>query len=312
MVCLPADVAALFRQLRLWQIGVLLFLNAVVILATITGRWWVLAARPRHRVPSFPLFAYRLAAFRLSLFHARPRRRRNDSGLHGGARTRRPRSDALAAVILTRAIEFSINLTFLLLALPPSCNGALCHARPGNKPSAWRRAAARSVAYLAATALGLLSRNPLGADIGRRWPRFASTAVTIDESEAQVGRYFRQQPRAFGWAIAITLLGRAVLIAEYWFMIRFLGVSLTPPQLVGALTAARLHSDVFTGRFGALEAGQAAAFVLLGFDPPPSASAPRFSSAWCDTTLGLLGLWGGADIACLPPGKHHQPPITGS
>ena len=310
-----ADVAALLRQLRLWQIGVLLLLNAVI-LATITGRWWVLLRGLGHRVPIVPLFAYRLAAFGLSYFTPGP---------HVGGEMIQvfmvereqgvPRSDALAAVILDKAIEFSINLTFLLLGIAAILQWRIVPRETGQQAIGLAGALLLvPVAYLAATALGHYPATRLARILARRWPRFAGTAVTIDESEAQVGRYFRQQPRAFGWAIAITLLGWAVLIAEYWFMIRFLGVSLTLPQLVGALTAARLSILMFLpAGLGALEAGQAAAFVLLGFDPAVGISAALLIRLR-DTTLGLLGLWWWGRhrlLAARQTDKRH-PPITGS
>lgn len=295
-----AEVAAILRQLRLWQIGALLLLNGAV-LATITGRWWILLRGFGHRVPIAPLFAYRLAAFGLSYFTPGP---------HVGGEMIQvfmveheqgvPRSDALAAVILDKAIEFSINLTFLLLGIAAILQWRIVPRETGQQAIGLAVALLLvPVAYLAATALGHYPATRMTRALARRRPRFNGMAATVDESEAQVGRYFRRQPRAFGAAIAVTLIGWAVLITEYWLMIRFLDVSLTLPQLVGALTAARLSILMFLpAGLGALEAGQAAAFALLGLDPAVGISAALLIRLR-DTTLGLLGLWWW--------GRHHLP-----
>jgi uncharacterized protein (TIRG00374 family) len=119
----------------------------------------------------------------------------------------------------------------------------------------------------------------------------AGLADTIAASETQVGRYFRQAPGAFALAVAVTLFGWAALIAEYWLMVHFLGVDLTLPQLVAALTAARISILMFLpAGLGALEASQATAFSLLGLDPAVGISASLLIRLR-DTALGLLGLW---------------------
>lgn len=288
----PAEVIETLKRLHLWQIGVLVIANAVV-LATITGRWWVLLRGVDHRVPFLPLFIYRLAAFGLSYFTPGP---------HVGGEMLQvfmverehgvPRSDSLAAVALDKAIEYSVNLTFLMLGIAAVLQWRIVPRETGQQ--ALGLAAALlilPVLYLGLTALGYYPVTRLARPLARRRPRFAGAADTIEESETQVGRYFRQAPHAFALAVAVTLFGWLALIVEYWLMIHFLGVDLTLPQLVAALTAARLSILMFLpAGLGALEASQAAAFSLLGLDPAVGISASLLIRLR-DTTLGLLGLW---------------------
>lgn len=71
----------------------------------------------------------------------------------------------------------------------------------------------------------------------------------------------------------------------------FFGVSLSLPQRVGALTVARLSIlMLLPAGLGALEAGQAAAFALLGLVPTVGISAALLIRLR-DMKLGLLGLW---------------------
>lgn len=288
----PAEVIETLKRLHLWQIGVLVIANAVV-LATITGRWWVLLRGVGHRVPLMPLFIYRLAAFGLSYFTPGPHVGGEMLQVFMAEREHGvPRSDSLAAVALDKAIEYSINLTFLMLGIAAVLQWRIVPRETGQQ--ALGLAAALlilPVLYLGLTALGYYPATRLARPLARRRPRFAGAADTIEESETQVGRYFRQAPRAFALAVAVTLFGWLALIVEYWLMIHFLGVDLTLPQLVAALTAARLSILMFLpAGLGALEASQAAAFSLLGLDPAVGISASLLIRLR-DTTLGLLGLW---------------------
>lgn len=286
------EVVATLRQIRPQQLAVLIIANILVLL-TITGRWWVLLLGLGHRVPFLPLFAYRLAAFGLSYFTPGP---------HVGGEMLQvfmvekeqgvPRSDALAAVVLDKAIEFSVNLTFLLLGIAAVLQWRIVPRESGQQ--AIGLAAALLIVpvfYLIVTALGRYPATRVIRPLARRWPRFSSAANTVEESETQVGRYFRKAPRAFALALAVTLIGWAGLILEYWLMIYFLGVELTLVQLVVALTAARLSILLFLpAGLGALEASQATAFGLLGLDPAVGLTASLLIRLR-DTSLGLFGLW---------------------
>ena len=287
-----ADVAATLKQLRWWQLAVLIGINAIV-LVTITGRWWILLLGAGHRVAFLPLFAYRLAAFGLSYFTPGP---------HIGGEMLQvfmvereqgvPRSDALAAVVLDKAIEFSINLTFLILGIAAVLQWRIVPRESGQQALGLAAALlVLPVLYLGTTAHGFYPGTRALRPVVRRWPRLEAAADTVEESEAQVGRYFQKAPRAFALAIVVTLAGWVALIAEYWLMIKFLGITLNLPQLVGALTAARISILLFLpAGLGALEASQATAFALLGLDPTVGISASLLIRLR-DTALGLLGLW---------------------
>lgn len=286
------EVIAILKQLRLEQIAILILVNSFILL-TITGRWWILLHGLGHPVPFLPLFAYRLAAFGLSYFTPGP---------HVGGEMLQvfmvekeqgvPRSDALAAVVMDKAIEFSVNLTFLLLGIGAVLQWRIVPRESGQQAIGLAIALlVIPIAYLAATALGRYPATRAMRPIARRWPRLSAAADTIEESEAQVGRYFRKSPRAFALAVLVTLLGWAALIFEYWLMVYFLGVQLTVAQLVGALTAARLSILMFLpAGLGVLEASQATAFGLLGLDPAVGISVSLLIRLR-DTTLGIAGLW---------------------
>lgn len=287
-----ADVVAALSRLQLWQIGALLLANALI-LVTITGRWWILLRGLGHHVPFLPLFIYRLGAFGLSYFTPGP---------HVGGEILQvamverehdvPRSDSLAAVALDKAIEYTINLTFLILGIAAILQWRIVPRDFGQQAIGLALALlALPLAYLLATALGHYPATRAGRPLARRWPRLTAAVDTVEESEIQVGRYFRRAPRAFILAVVVTLAGWSILILEYWLMISFLGIDLSLPQLVAALTAARISILMFLpAGLGALEASQATVFSLLGFDPAVGISASLLIRLR-DMALGLLGLW---------------------
>lgn len=286
------QVIATLGQLQLWQIGVLIVINAFI-LATITGRWWILLHGVGYSIPFMSLFIYRLAAFGLSYFTPGP---------HVGGELLQmlmvekshnvPRSNSLAAVALDKAIEFSVNLTFLLLGIIAALQWRIVPRETGQQALGLAVALlALPLLYLGATIRGYYPATRIARWLARRWEKASTIADTLAQSEAQVGRYFLTAPKAFLLAVLITLAGWAGIICEYWLMIHFLGVDLTLQQLVAALTAARISILLFLpAGLGALEASQAIAFGVLGLDPAVGISASLLIRAR-DSLLGLAGLW---------------------
>jgi len=320
------DIVAVLRRLSPAAVGILMMVNAAVLL-TITARWWLLLRGQGHHVPLGPLFAYRLAVFGLSYFTPGP---------HIGGEPlqvllveRRhgvPRPVALAAVALDKAIEFSVNFTFLLLGIAAVLRWRIVPADAGRQ--ALGLAAALLVLpllYLTATAFG---RDPLARlvhalagsrPLARARPRLLAAAGTLAESERAAGNFYRRSPGLFVAAVAVTLVSWALLIGEYWLMIHFLKIDLTLPQLVTTLTAARIAILLLLpAGLGALEGSQALSFAALGLDPAVGISAALLIRAR-DTVVAAFGLWwvtvnrredsrrlGGRRST--PPPSHTHPP----
>lgn len=288
------EIIATLRRLQWWQLGVLAIAN-IAVLAAFTGRWWFLLRGTGHHLPFMPVFGYRLAAFGLSYFTPGP---------HVGGEALQvllverehgvPRNSALAAVALDKVIEFSVNFTFMLLGIAAALQWRVVPEETGRQ--ALGLAAALLVLpllYLAATAAGRYPASRLLHPMARRWNRFAPTHRLIVESEGLMGVTFRKAPRAFIAAVLITVIGWLVMIAEYWLMVRFLGVAMTLPQLVIALTAARIATLLLIpAGLGALEASQTMAFAAMGLDPAVGVTVGLLIRLR-DTLFGAFGLWWG-------------------
>jgi uncharacterized protein (TIRG00374 family) len=294
------EVAAALRQLRPGEIVVLLAANFVVLLA-ITARWALLLRGQGHAVPFAALFGYRLAVFGLSYFTPGPHVGGEPLQLllvereHGV-----PRSVALAAVALDKALEFGVNFTFLLLGIAAVLRWRIVPADAAQQVLGLVAALlAMPVLYVAATSAGRFPAARLAHRLARARPlrplagRLSAAAAVVEAGEQQVGAFYRRAPAAFAAALGVTLLSWLALVGEFWLMIHFLGLDLTLPQLVTTLTAARLAILLLLpAGLGALEMSQAMAFGALGLDPSVGIAAGLLIRAR-DTLLAGFGLWWG-------------------
>ncbi|MCA9956487.1 MAG: flippase-like domain-containing protein, partial [Anaerolineales bacterium] len=115
--------------------------------------------------------------------------------------------------------------------------------------------------------------------------------TAVADSEAQMNALCQQNPGALLGAVALSALGWALMIAEFYAMVSFLGAPLTLAQLIALLTAARVaYLLPLPGGLGTLEASQVWALELMGFNPAIGLSLSLLIRLR-DVSLGLLGLW---------------------
>ena len=255
------------RGLELWQIGILLILNALV-LASMTARWWVILRAETPNIPFLQLLRYRLAVFGLSYFTPGPQvggeplqviyLQRNHSVTF---------ARATAAVIMDKLLEFLANFILLAFGLTAAFRVGLV-SREGTQ-------ALGSLIPLAAILLWplihlvLLYRGqyPISAIVRaaisltkkQQWMRL------IIVSERMAGSFTRRHPSALLAALGFSLLAWAGMAIEYFMMAGFFQAQLSPEQTLAALTAALLAFLMpLPGGLGALEASQVYAMTAFG------------------------------------------------
>jgi hypothetical protein len=268
-----AEIWIILRQLRLWQIALLFFLNALVIVL-MTARWWIIVRAENRRIPFLPLVGYRLSVFGLSYFTPGPQVGGEPLQViylqkyHGLSYAR-----ATSAVIMDKLLEFLVN--FLLLAV-----GAWAVFRVGLIPDNGSRP------FGSLIGLGVLLAWPL-AHILLMYKRILPvTAILraqpflpqktkalrlVFASERMAASFCQRHLPALLSAVGISLLSVAGLIAEYVLMLGLLGMHLSALQVFAALTAMQLAFLMpLPGGLGALEASQV--FALGAFGQPASAA----------------------------------------
>lgn len=309
---------AVLANLSGLEIGLILLVNMAVLLA-LSSRWWLILFGNGWRLNYLLVSAYRLAGFSLSYFTPGPQfggeplliqllRKRH--GIPGKA--------AGASVVLDKSLELAVNFGFLVFGVAVSLSMGLFPLR-----YSWLLLLA-SVALLLAPAshLILASRGyrPLAAAFAllpanwRSKPRLARLIALVDETEFLLAQYLTARPGWIALALLTSLISWLFLVAEYWLMAQFLGLSIPIWMAIASLTAARLAILLPSpGGLGTLEASQILAFSALAQSPEAGAALALVIRAR-DLAFGGLGLllvghFGGGLIArpsALVGGRKHR------
>ena len=299
---IPLDETwAALRQLRNWQIGVLVLANLLVLL-TLNGRWWLLLRGLGYNLPYLALTGHRLAAFGISYFTPGPQFggepvqvilvERN----HGV-----PRAAALTAVSLDKTLELTVNFTFLLAGIV-----VVLRTRTLGDGIAMATAVfglllllGFPLFFLVATWQGWQpltrlwhwgKRLPL-----HRWDNFYDQAgQLIQTSEDQAASFCRERPFTLALALIISIISWLAMVTEYWLMLSFLSGPVTAVTTIILLTAARIAFLLpAPGGLGTLEASQLLAFAAVGLNPAIAVSLSLLIRAR-DVLMGTTGLWLGS------------------
>ncbi len=289
------------------QIAALLALNTLVLLS-FSGRWWTILRGQGTRIPYLALTGYRLAAFGVSYFTPGPQL--GGEPLQAYLLKRRqgvPGATATASVALDRLLEIVVNFAFLFTGVSLTLQQRAFGGQLG-----WEALAlalvllSLPVGFLVALWGGL---HPLSWLAGHApgWLRnldgYQVVSDLVNTSEAEAARFCRERPLHVVAALMMSLLSWALLLVEVWLALRFLGLGLSPLQLVVILTAARIAFLLpLPGGLGTLEASQVLAFQALGFDPALGLTFSLVVRAR-DVLFGAIGLWWGGMLI----GKRDYP-----
>ena len=262
-----AEIWTAIRQLRLWQIAVILALNGIFyIIATL--RWWIIIRADNPQVPYFPLLGVRVSVFGVSYFTLGPQV--GGEPLQVLALQRRyglSYTHATATVLMDKILEFLVD--FLLLAV-----GLVAILRAGVLTGNSLQFSGDLVllAFLVfwpPIHLILLykRRYPLSGLV-QRIPFIKQNSKPVRflrAAERLAGRFCQRHPRRLLAAGVCSLLGGAGMLLDYALMTYFLHIPLpfwkmTAGWMMGWISlvmplpgglGAREASQVFTlGKFG--------------------------------------------------------------
>jgi uncharacterized membrane protein YbhN (UPF0104 family) len=205
---------------------------------------------------------------------------------------------------LDKSLELLVNFTFLLAgviiiiqqqtlgsAIGPEAivfAGLLFLLPVGYLLAMWTHRAPLSWAMERVGRLPIWRRKPT-------WQlRLQQGQAAIHNSEREATLFCRRAPWSVLFALLVSVAAWVLMIGEFWLMVSFLGLSLSPVQLIAALTAARIAILLLLpGSIGALEASQAFAFGAMGLNPAIGISASLLIRGR-DIVLGTIGLWWGS------------------
>lgn len=289
------EIAQILQQLTLRK-GMLLVVANLIVLVTLTCRWWLFLYGLGYPVPFFSLLRYRIAAFAVSYFTPGPHFGGEPLQVYlTNQRHGVPTATAIAAVTLDKLLEMTIN--FAVLA-----GGALFILHPAEWPSTITDQSRTTMVslFLLLSVVGFLFWG--GQRLFRQahnWTlsaRFVRWLDTLKQSFGQILDLWRSKPALFFAAGFVSLLSWAVLIGEFWYMTATLELGLGFSQAMTMLFAMRVAILLpMPAGLGALEASLALATAALGLSPAAGLSMGLLIRLR-DVTVGMVGLWLGGFV----------------
>lgn len=296
------DIQAVATVLSFKNLAALFLLDIVIVL-TMSGRWWFILRGLGHKVNYFQLSSYRLAAFGVSYFTPGPQ--------FGGEplqvwvlKTRHniSTSSALASVTVDKLIELFVNFTILAWGVIVVLQTAIV---PGNS-AGWLLGVALVLWLIPVLFLVSLARGSTPLTTIFRWligrsffanllERYRDQVTRFDQaivnSELEVTILCQNAPRAIWAAFFVSLLTWVLWLLEFWFMYFLLGLKLNLNELLIVLTAVRIAFLLpFPAGLGTLEASQYVAMSAIGQATAIGLSGAVFIRVR-DFILGGIGLW---------------------
>jgi glycosyltransferase 2 family protein len=291
------DIWATLQNLSLGSILLLLAVNVIVV-ASFSGRWWLILRAQGHQRSYWSLAGYRLAGFGITYFTPGPQL--GGEPLQVYLLTQRehvPITTAVASVTLDKLLELLSNFTFLLIGVAT----ILASGMLGDESNYLFLLLPVGLLLLPAGYLLALwtGRQPVTKLIGRLSVRFSGLQrqvrwpAALHAAEEETGRFVQGHPGTIQAALIISFLIWVLLVLEFGLALRFLGLSLNLAEVITLLTAARLAFLLpIPAGIGALETGQMLAVGLIGASPAIGISLSLMIRVR-DVALGGLGLWWG-------------------
>ena len=282
------EILKTLQQLQLWQIAILLFINAVIY-ALVTLRWWIIVRAESKAIPYLPMLAVRVAVFGVSYFTLGPQVGGEPLQVlylqrkYGLTYTR-----ATASVFMDKLLEFLANFFLLGVGLTAILQAGILS---GNGSNPFVSLSGLAILFLwPPIHIALMMRGIYPVSLILRRISNNKLVRFIAASERMAGTFCRRHFRSLLAAIAVSVFAAVCMVSEYFFITSFLQIDLLFSQTVAAWTAGWLAFLVpLPGGLGALEASQVFALGTFGI-AAASAISVTFLIRGRDLLIGGVGL----------------------
>ena len=280
-----AEIWAAIRQLRGWQIAVILTLNGLFYVVA-TLRWWVIIRADNPQIPYIPLLGVRVSVFGVSYFTLGPQVGGEPLQVLALQRSYGlTYTHATATVLMDKLLEFMVDFFMLAIGLTAILRvGVLAESRLQFSGDLLLLA---FLTFWPPVHLILLYKHhyPLSGLV-RRIPFIKKNSKPVRflrAAERLAGRFCQRHPSRLLAAIGCSLLAGAGMLLDYALMTAFFNIPLTFWKMTAGWMMGWISLVMpLPGGLGALEASQV--FTLGRFG---------FSAA---TALGLTLVMRGRDI----------------
>ncbi len=289
-----AEIGAALSGLTLWQAGLLICINAVILVIT-AARWWVILRASGYRLPFTRLLSYRLSGFAISYFTPGPQF--GGEPVQAALLTRNHSVSTAAAaggVILDKVIEILVNTAVLSTGMVfLMVYGSEARLEPDLGMIAPGILALTPLVHLFALKKG---KHPVSAILrrvsfdcaNRLWKQKLYSAV--QGTEKAIADFLRLHPGSLVLVVGLSLLAWAFMAVEYGLLLGLVSRAADWHAVAVGLIAARLAFLAPTpAGLGALEASQVLAMEAVGLSAAAGITLSLVMRGR-DIFIGVLGL----------------------
>lgn len=286
------EIGRVLAGLQVWQLILLLGLDAVIYML-VSARWWFVVRAERPSARFFPMFAVRISVFGVSYFTLGPQvggeplqvfyLRRN----YGMSITR-----ATASVVMDKLFELLGNFLLLAFGLVAVLQSGILGVLTGPSWVALTLFCLLISWPLIHIVLLCYNVYPLVTLLRALGPRLSRTkpARFIRAAELLAGQFCQRHPRHMLGGVLVSLLAAAATVSEYALIASLLHIGLPFWQLVTAWTSGWLSFLMpLPGGLGALEASQVWVLGVFGVSAAAAISVTLVMRAR-DLLIGGIGL----------------------
>jgi len=278
------------RQLKLWQIIVVLAMDGAIYLF-VTARWWIIVQADDKNISYLPMIGVRIAVFGISYFTVGPQVGGEPlQVIYLQRKYRLAYTRAASTVVMDKLLELLANFILLVFGLMGIVQAGIL-TKGGSPPLVSLIVLSILVSWPLIHVILLYKKiYPLSTLLQRLFIQHTKAVRFVRAAEHLAGRFCQRQTRALLAALFVSLLAAVGMVSEYFLMTSFLQVHLSFWQTVAAWTAGWLSFLVpVPGGLGALEASQVFALGLLGISAASAVGLALFMRAR-DLLIGGLGL----------------------
>ena len=297
-----AETVLVLRGLSPIKLLILAGLDVVIVL-TMSARWWFVLRGMGQRLGYLRLSQYRLVAMSISYFTPGPQFGGEPFQVwalteHHNVST----STAIAAVTVEKLLELVVNFMVLVWGVGVVVQTAVFPTLSSqwtltlalllwSLPLLLLLALMQKRTPLSTAVAWLSQRQQIQKVIQPRQNSFQKWQNIISDSEQQVGQLYEQSPRQLLWALLVTLLNWALWMLEFWFMYAVLGLRLSFAELLILLTAIRIAVLLpLPGGLGTMEASQLLAISAIG-QPVAIGLSLTLLIHLRDVLIASVGVW---------------------
>jgi uncharacterized protein (TIRG00374 family) len=287
-----AEIWAAMRQLRGWQIAIILALNGFFYMVA-TLRWWFIVQAENKTIPYFPLLGVRVSVFGISYFTLGPQV--GGEPLQVLALQRRyglTYTHATATVLMDKLLEFLVDFLMLAMGLTAILRvGVLSES--GFQFSFDLLLLAFLILWPPIHLFLLYNRHYPLSGLVRRIPFIKKNSRPVRflrAAEKLAGRFCQRHPRRLLAAAGFSVLAGAGMLLDYALMTAFLNIHLSFWKMTAGWMMGWISLIMpLPGGLGALEASQVFTLGRFGFSAASALSLTLLMRGR-DMLIGGLGL----------------------